>query len=774
MVDKILNHLEQLSSYMRCDLIIESLYTNEKNYIKQIFSTDKIYKILIKDKDKDINKNIIEFEFYFYLYCLYNQYKYVMENDNKYIQILIDDMKLIYINNNISIDKINKLQFTNSGIEKDKFDIEKFDDKNMVGKYLNLILNYIKICEIPTIITKKNIIDDIKKLLISRIKKQELTAPSASPVSPAPPALMPPNDEKIRDNLVIIIKSIYEYIYYYINKPTITQGITMKGRKSNIDLQDFWDLKTQDKMPGILSKDIDFLHRIHGVYINTNNELVDYIYKNIIDVIFYRVKMNYMTSNKIDYVLIRNDEITKLLENIYCNFNCPSLIIWDVDPNKPDNNTVLTRLDNLFLMIHYMMKATLQHMKRPELINSIDYTYNVFTRYCKRNFFLDNYRSIRDKFTQTQIYDIYNNISGDKDDEDEDENSNENTIMVLPAALLAKAPAAPGAVVIATGAAAATGAATAAAAAAVVKAPATAAATAAVVTAHKLHKQVTLTKDEKTTLSDSVKIFVNKHIYIYKPYFDLTSTIKKYIESDDVSKFNEKFNESFRTIPLKNIYLKDFPIIIINKSITEASAGSIQDPAGTAIGKPNYESGAGGASIIIYEKFQLDNLLNTNKIKIPPTADICPTGYTIYIERYEDNKPYVFKNNIVIFMTYSYDLSSQLSYIDLFTKLTYSYITYINAILAANILLDTKNKITIINFIPVSASIFAHELGTFILSPNYKHLHPVVTLTSIILALNYKKKELIGFTYNLYIYDEIIYNILRPNSAGISQIELFS
>jgi hypothetical protein len=164
----------------------------------------------------------------------------------------------------------------------------------------------------------------------------------------------------------------------------------------------------EGRKPGTFSGKEEYKPVVHGVTIKENNHLVDYIYRNIVDVIFYRAKMDYAIPNSKDYVPLRNDELTKLLANIYSNFNCPSLVIWDVDPNKPDNTAVLNRLDNLFIMIHYMMKCSLQYLRRPELINSIDYTHFIFTRMCKRNYYLDNYNAVKAEYNGCKIPDILN------------------------------------------------------------------------------------------------------------------------------------------------------------------------------------------------------------------------------------------------------------------------------------------------------------------------------------------------------------------------------
>lgn len=56
-----------------------------------------------------------------------------------------------------------------------------------------------------------------------------------------------------------------------------------------------------------------------------------------------------------------------------------------------------------------MMKAVLRHIRRPELINSIDYTCYIVNRVCKRNFYLDNYRALLNDYSQLQIFDILGN-----------------------------------------------------------------------------------------------------------------------------------------------------------------------------------------------------------------------------------------------------------------------------------------------------------------------------------------------------------------------------
>jgi hypothetical protein len=167
--------------------------------------------------------------------------------------------------------------------------------------------------------------------------------------------------QQVPQQLQVLTEATYKYILKYMS--------------NNMKLRDYWHAQ-------------DGTNKIQTVTIHNNNDFAHYVYLNIVDVVMSRVTMN-ITSPATSYVPLRNEGLTKLLEHIYSCFNCPSVLMWDVDEAHPESNKVIYKLDNFFIMVHYMMLAACAYLKRPDAINSIEYTNLVFNNYCKRNYYLD-------------------------------------------------------------------------------------------------------------------------------------------------------------------------------------------------------------------------------------------------------------------------------------------------------------------------------------------------------------------------------------------------
>ena len=192
----------------------------------------------------------------------------------------------------------------------------------------------------------------------------------------------------------------------------------------------------------------------------------------------------------------------------------------------------------------------------------------------------------------------------------------------------------------------------------------------------------------------------------------------------------------FRKIDPK--ILKTFKINLINKPISEASPGVIQDPAGSAIGSNEKPSG-GGASGAIYQKFP----------DLEPIPEIKP-GESIF------NSSTGLGRKILHTHSYNFSGLNSKSNRNIETVINKLFETYYNAISKFNERNPTLEKEDqgILNLVPVSASIYAGDFRNNELS----HLNPLYTLAGIYIAINkiYESQGEIP-KINLYYFDPKVY-----------------
>jgi hypothetical protein len=186
--------------------------------------------------------------------------------------------------------------------------------------------------------------------------------------------------------------------------------------------------------------------------------------------------------------------------------------------------------------------------------------------------------------------------------------------------------------------------------------------------------------------------------------------------------------------------LKTFKINLVNKPISEAEPGVIQDPAGTAIGSNSKPSG-GGASGAIYQKFP----------DLEPISNIEP-GESIFNT---SNGP-----GRKILHTHSYHFGGLNPNKDVEKVINKLARTYYNAIVRFNEKNPTLEKQDqgILNLVPVSASIYAGDFK----NNDLNHLDPLYTIAGIYIAISkiYEHKGEIP-RINLYYFDPKVYSAAK-------------
>jgi len=187
---------------------------------------------------------------------------------------------------------------------------------------------------------------------------------------------------------------------------------------------------------------------------------------------------------------------------------------------------------------------------------------------------------------------------------------------------------------------------------------------------------------------------------------------------------------------------KIFKINLINKAISDASPGVIQDPAGTAIGSNERPMG-GGASGAIYRKFD----------DLEPITSIEP-GESVFNNSKGEGKKIIHTHSYKLF---GFDPESERDVNIVIDKLAE---TYYNAIVRFNekdSTLDSEDQ-GILNLVPVSAGIFADRFK----DNELNHLDPIYTLAAIYIAINRanNNKEDIP-ELNLYYFDPVVYQAAK-------------
>jgi|GEM_PF-5463763 hypothetical protein len=189
------------------------------------------------------------------------------------------------------------------------------------------------------------------------------------------------------------------------------------------------------------------------------------------------------------------------------------------------------------------------------------------------------------------------------------------------------------------------------------------------------------------------------------------------------------------------------PIVLVNDGVQNAPAGIIQDPAGSAIGSGMAPSG-GGASGAIYRKFH----------PLDPIPGI-KEGESIFNTSTAGSR---------LLHTYSPNLFalSPASASDCQTVLERLSNAYANAYLAGNYAAALAGgpleKVSILNFSPISAAIYAgpfkYDFGKDSQGNSIFHLHPSYTLTALWLAQAYlltTQESLLSGA--VYFYDKMVF-----------------